>query len=82
MLRGRYEPANNSSADEIGDPAEHRVDGERYQRSAVTPITHQQDGLPSNRRREMAKSVPAMMSNAPTAAIEMIGNGNGPVKRH
>jgi len=26
---------------------------------AVAPITHRQDGLPSNRRREIAKSVPA-----------------------
>jgi len=36
--------------------------------SAVTPITHQQEGFPSNSRREIARSVPARIKSAPTAA--------------
>ena len=38
----------------------------------VTPITHQHDGLPSDRRRETARSAPARTSRAPTAPIGMI----------
>src|SRR5215813_1414689 len=34
---------------------------------AVAPITQRHDGLPSNRRREIARSVPAKMSSEPTA---------------
>src|SRR6516164_11544004 len=41
---------------------------------AVTPITHKHDGLPSNRRREIAKSVPAKISRAPTAPIGISSN--------
>jgi len=36
---------------------------------AVAPITHRHDGRPSNRRREIAKSVPAKISSEPTASI-------------
>jgi len=39
---------------------------------AVNPITQRHDGLPSNSRRETAKSVPAMTSSAPTAPMGMI----------
>jgi hypothetical protein len=38
------------------------------------PITHQQDGLPSNRRREIAKSVPAKISSEPSAPIGISAN--------
>ena len=41
---------------------------------AVTPITGKHEGLPSNRRREIAKSVPASIRSAPTAPIGMIAN--------
>src|SRR5215468_6253521 len=41
---------------------------------AVAPITQRHDGLPSNRRREIAKSVPAKISRAPTAPIGISPN--------
>jgi hypothetical protein len=41
---------------------------------AVTPTTGRHDGLPSNNRREIAKSVPAKISNAPTAPMGNIEN--------
>jgi hypothetical protein len=41
---------------------------------AATPITGQHDGRASNNRREIAKSVPAMISSAPTAPIGIIAN--------
>jgi hypothetical protein len=40
----------------------------------VTPITGQQEGRASNSRRETARSVRAMISNAPTAPIGIIAN--------
>ena len=36
----------------------------------MTPITGMHDGFPSNSRREIAKSVPARISSAPTAPNE------------
>jgi hypothetical protein len=47
--------------------------------SAVRPMTHRQYGLPSNSRPEIARSLPAKISKAPTAPIEMSANGATPL---
>jgi len=68
-----------SRPDKFGDPSKDQPNAGLVVRvtRAVTPITGQHEGLPSNRRREIAKSAPARINSAPTAPIGMIANSAG-----